>query len=499
MSEVSENEQAPIAAAPPGEAASPANEEMTATVAYPDVGAAQHLAAAPDGDDGETLPGGTLLKHFRIMRLVGRGGMGDIYEAHDESLERTVAIKVIRAVRHMARDDHAHLIHEARAQARINHPHVVQIYYVGLEPECPFLAMEFVRGTTLAERIRQSPLAFRDIVRISLQIIEALRRASEMDIVHADIKPSNVLLDEAGSAKLTDFGLAQRNVADGQRAAGLTGTPRYMAPEMLSGARSSVASDMYALGITLYELTLGRYPYSQSATTVQQQFDLHRSAEIAFPDPWPDEIPEGWKDLLGRLLAKQPERRFADYGTLHSEMARFRPMTRLPAAILPRGMAWFLDLILLAIVMAVITVMKLALQRIPLGLSPAAMSRIAGITVNLLAAAVFGVLVLAYARIRTTPGKWFFQISIADQHGLPAPPLRLIPRLLLAQFPVSLSLVFDLLSSLFGIEWIWLNLTQLGLTGVLLAANVTSLVIDRRRLALHDRLLGTRAVVDHSA
>src|SRR5262245_28726287 len=499
MSEDSGSEPAPIAAAQPDSGASPGDQEMTATVAYPLVGLEQPAVAAPGADDGSTLAPGTLLKHFRIVRLVGRGGMGDIYEAHDESLERTVAIKVIRAARHMARDDHAHLVHEARAQARINHPHVAQIYYVGLEPECPFLAMEFVRGTTLAERIRQSPLAFRDIVRISMQIIEALRRAAEMDIVHADIKPSNILLDETGSAKLTDFGLAQRNVTDGQRAAGLTGTPRYMAPEMLSGARSSVASDMYALGITLYELTLGRYPYSQSATTVQQQFDLHRSAEIAFPDPWPEQIPEGWKDLLGRLLAKLPDRRFADYGRLHAEMARFRPMTRLPAAILPRGMAWFLDLTLLAIVMAVIGVIQLALTRIPLGLSQAAMSRIAGITVNLLAAAVFGVLVLAYARIRTTPGKWLFQISIADQHGLPAPPLRLIPRLLLSQFPISLSLVFDFVSGLFGIEWIWLNLTQLGLTGVLLAANVTSLVIDRRRLALHDRLLGTRAVVDHSA
>jgi hypothetical protein len=498
MSEDSGKEQAPIAGAQPDAAASPGEQEMTATVAYPEIGAGQQAALASVGDEDATLPGGTLLKHFRIVRLVGRGGMGDIYEAHDESLERTVAIKVIRAARNLARDDHAHLVHEARAQARINHPHVVQIYYVGLEPECPFLAMEFVRGTTLAERIRQSPLAFRDIVRISMQIIEALRRAAEMQIVHSDIKPSNILLDEAGTAKLTDFGLAQRSITDGQRTAGLTGTPRYMAPELLGGAHSTVASDMYALGITLYELTLGRYPYSQSATTVQQQFDLHRSAEIAFPDPWPPEIPEGWKHLLGRLLAKQPERRFADYGRLHAEIARFRPMTRLPAAILPRGMAWFLDLTLLTIMMAVIGLMQLVLVRIPLGLSQAAMSRISGITVNLIAAAVFGVLVLAHSRVRTTPGKWLFQISIADQHGLPVPPLRLIPRLLLSQFPISLSLVFDFASSLFGADWIWLSLTQLGLSALLLAANVASLLIDKRRLALHDRLLGMRAVVNHA-
>jgi hypothetical protein len=336
MSEDSGKEPVPIAAVQPDAAASPGDQEMTATVAYPAAGAEpQSTAAAPGGDEG-TLSGGTLLKHFRIVRLVGRGGMGDIYEAHDESLERTVAIKVIRAARNLARDDHAHLVHEARAQARINHPHVVQIYYVGLEPECPFLAMEFVRGTTLAERIRQSPLAFRDIVRISMQII------------------------------------------------------------------------------------------------------------------------------------------------------------------LPRGMAWFFDLALLAIVMAVIGVLQLALARIPLGLSQAAMSRISGITVNLVAAAVFAVLVLAHARVRTTPGKWLFQISIADQHGLPAPSLRLIPRLLLSQFPISLSLVFNFVSGLIGADWIWLSLTQLGLSALFLAANVASLLIDKRRLALHDRLLGTRAVINHA-
>ena len=126
------------------------------------------------------------------------------------------------------------------------------------------------------------------------------------------------------------------------------------------------------------------------------------------------------------------------------------------------------------------------------------MHRIVGIIVNVFAAAVFGVFVLVHARIRTMFGKWLFQISIADQHGLPAPLLRLIPRLLLSQFPISLSIVFDFASDLFGIEWIWLNLTQLGLTAVWLVADVVSLVIDKRRLALHDRLLGTRAVIDHA-
>src|SRR5262249_41548668 len=110
------NVPAPVAGAQPASASNPDDQELTATVAYPLVGE-QPATAAPGAGDEETLAQGVLLKHFRIVRLVGRGGMGDIYEAHDESLERTVAIKVIRAARNMGQDEHAHLVHEARAQA----------------------------------------------------------------------------------------------------------------------------------------------------------------------------------------------------------------------------------------------------------------------------------------------------------------------------------------------------------------------------------------------
>ncbi len=255
---------------------------------------------------------------------------------------------------------------------------------------------------------------------------------------------------------------------------------------------------MYALGITLYELTLGRYPYTQTATTVQEQFDLHRSAEIAFPDPWPADIPVGWKDLLARLLAKQPEQRYSDYGRLHAEISSFQPLTRLPAAIMPRGLAWFIDLILLTFVLAIVGVAQPILAFVPLGLSETAAGRITSFTVHLLQAAVFGLLALAHARFRTTPGKWLFQISITDQHGLPTPALRLIPRLVLSQFPISVNFAFDTLRELIAGESAWLLPAEYILTGVWFIGNVVSLLINSRRLALHDRLLGTRAVVDHA-
>jgi hypothetical protein len=470
---------------------------MSATKLYPDKCDDRQSTASERLDGDRLLANGTLLNHFRIVKLIAQSGMGDVYEAHDESLERTVAIKVIRAAQDISPSDRARLIHEARAQARINHPHVVQIYYVGLEPDCPFLAMEFVPGTTMAERIRQSPLPFRDIVRIALQIIKALQRAFEMGIIHADIKPSNILLDGAGDAKLCDFGLAQRNYAE-KLTAGLTGTPKYMAPELLDGKPGSVASDMYALGITLYELTLGRYPYGESATTLKQQFDLHRSAAIEFPQPWPPEIPEGWKEILVRLLAKQPELRYADYRQLYFEIKRMEPKVRLPAAILPRVQAWGIDLILMTMVLTVVALLWHLLVVLELARPDSAWGHVIHFSVNLAQVLIFGLFIWAHGKWKTTPGKWLFQISLTDQHGLPVSSMRLMLRLLMSQFPVSLGIVpafFEQFTSGEAVWWIWAELT---LNGLWLIGNVVAIVIDKRRLALHDRLLGTRVVVDHA-
>jgi len=484
--------------AAPGPAPPLAEPEMPATVAYAEAAAEGDSAVVPGASDDGVFEPGMLLKHFRIVRLLGRGGMGDVYEAHDESLERTVALKVIRSARTFDASDTARLVREARAQARINHPHVVQIYFVGLEPERPFLAMEIVRGTTLAERIAQGPVEFRDVARISLQVTAALQRAAEMEIVHADIKPSNILLDEAGSAKLSDFGLAQRGLAREKSIPGLSGTPKYMAPELLDGARTSVASDMYALGITLYELTLAKYPYGPAATTMQQQFDLHRSAEIAFPEPWPADIPAGWKGILARLLSKDPQQRHPDYARLHADIARYQPMARLPVAMLPRGIAWLIDFLMVTILMAVIGLAPPLITYAFPGV-PTLAGRVISFAVSALQILVFALLVAAHGRFRTTPGKRLFQISITDQYGLPSPSWRLMPRFILSLFPTSISLILNPLGVWTAADANgWLTIGEMAVNGLWLIATLTSMLIDKRRLALHDRLLGTRAVVDHA-
>jgi hypothetical protein len=255
---------------------------------------------------------------------------------------------------------------------------------------------------------------------------------------------------------------------------------------------------MYALGITLFEMTFGRYPYSQS-TTIQQQFEVHRSSEILFPDPWPTEIPEGWKGVLSRLMAKEPESRFADYVDVQADIRRFQPLARVSAAVVPRGLAWLIDLLLLALAMALIDSAQPRLAAVPLGLSEATIGWIAGMTVTLIQILIFGLLVFAHVRARTTPGKWLFQLSISDRHGLPCAPARLVPRFVLSQFPISSSLIFNVAEQVVGGHAPWLAASDAILSALWFIAVVVSLLIDKQRRALHDRFLGTRVVVDHVA
>jgi hypothetical protein len=475
-------------------------EELSATIIYSAAGERETAAVSDSNDrtDIGVLSPGTLLKHFRIVRLIGRGGMGDVYEALDESLERTVALKVIQAGKKIAASDHARLIHEARSQARLNHPHVVQIYYVGLESECPFLAMEFVAGKTLAESLREHRPTFRTVVRIGVEVAEALNRAAEMGIVHSDIKPSNIILDQSGAAKLSDFGLARPVTADHSRTGALTGTPKYMAPELFEGAPNSAASDMYSLGITLFELTFGNYPYDETAATLSRQITLHRSAAIEFPKPWPAEFPEGWRSILERLLAKQPGHRFANYRDLQSAITRFQPTTRLPARLLPRLLAYFVDTTLLTIVRSLFQLGRIVLAWVLEKYVTAHLIYLGGVATTVAEVGAFAVLIWAHAKFRTTPGKHLFQISIADPHGLDPVPTRLMSRLILSQFPVALLVAYDALHQISGEHLSWLFPIASVTAGIWGLGNLVSIFMGSQRLALHDRLLGTRVVVEQA-
>src|SRR5512143_4147589 len=207
---------------------------------------------------------GETVSHFRIIDELGRGGMGVVYRARDERLGRDVALKVLTAG--MLADERARgrFRREALALSQLNHPNIAVVYEFDNENGVDFLAMEYVAGHTLADKVSAGPLAEEEVIALGMQIAEALEDAHEHGIVHRDLKPGNVIVTSKGRAKVLDFGLAKllkpvqadaatASLAETQGAA-IMGTLPYMSPEQLQGKPVDARADIYALGAVLYEL-----------------------------------------------------------------------------------------------------------------------------------------------------------------------------------------------------------------------------------------------------
>ncbi len=213
---------------------------------------------------------GKNLSHYKILEELGRGGMGIVYKGEDTKLHRTVAIKVLPAAALSSDDDRARFYREARAAASLSHPNIAVIHEIDeAVPEGskdddlrPFIAMEFIEGDTLEDRIKQGPMKLEEAVRIASEIASALEAAHENDIVHRDIKAANVMLTAKGSAKVLDFGLAQTAQSTKLTRMGSTlGTVANMSPEQARGEEVDARTDLWALGVTLYEMVAGRHPF----------------------------------------------------------------------------------------------------------------------------------------------------------------------------------------------------------------------------------------------
>lgn len=291
---------------------------------------------------------GRSLGHFEIVEPLGSGGQGYVYRALDKSLQRYVAVKVLQRFSEDIDSNSKSqeldlLLQEAVAQARVSHPNIVTIYYVGKDGDEPFLAMELVSGETISERIEEGEVGFGEIVQIGLQLTRALEFSFELDIIHGDIKPSNVMIQQNGVVKLSDFGMARR--VSQQSSAAIGGTPNYLAPEIFDGDTPSIQSDMYAMGVMLYELTFGRLPVKLSGRSVDAWIQSHRESVVEFPSLWPDHIPERWRSILERLLAKDPKDRFPSYSELKSELKLVQPTKSLSAGRMQRLIAAAIDML----------------------------------------------------------------------------------------------------------------------------------------------------------
>ncbi|MBA2262726.1 MAG: serine/threonine protein kinase [Solirubrobacterales bacterium] len=249
---------------------------------------------------------------YQILDHVGTGGMGEVYCAQDLQLGRKVALKVLH--RRFAEDEEfvERFRREASSAAGLQHQHVVSIYDRGEWDGTSYIAMEYVDGRTLKQRIQQEgPLDPAAAIELAIQILRAARFAHRRGVIHRDIKPHNVMLDEEGRAKVADFGIARAGASDMTQTGSIMGTAQYLSPEQAQGHSVSAQSDLYAVGIVLYEMLTGRVPFdADSAVTVALKQVNEVPPDLAMRAPAP--LPQELIDIVDRALEKDPARRFAD-------------------------------------------------------------------------------------------------------------------------------------------------------------------------------------------
>ncbi len=222
---------------------------------------------------------GQTISHYRVVAKLGEGGMGIVYKAEDTTLERTVALKLL--AQHLLNDEEAkeRFLREAKAAAALSHPNICTVYEIAEGDGKTFIAMEFVKGETLEERIAAGPLTLKDALDIGRQVADGLEAAHEENIIHRDIKPANVMVDAKGRAKVMDFGLARLTEASRLTKTNTAmGTVAYMSPEHAQGIEVDTRTDIWALGCVLYEMICGQRPF-------QGQYDQALLYEIVHEEP----------------------------------------------------------------------------------------------------------------------------------------------------------------------------------------------------------------------
>src|SRR5687767_15601286 len=266
---------------------------------------------------------------YKIVAELGRGAMGVVYKADDPNLDRTVALKTISLEKEAEgrAEYQKRFMLEAKAAGKLNHANIVTTYDFGEVDGMAYLAMELLEGTDLRKRVQQGPIPPAEAIEIGCQVAEGLAYAHQRGIVHRDVKPANIMLPDRGAAKIMDFGLARMRVADHKTSTGIVlGTPRYMSPEQITGQPVDQRSDIFSLGIVLWEMLTGKRLFS--GTEMHQvshsiTHDEHEPPTRANPD-----LPAMLDFVVARALKKDPTVRYQDAdemaADLHTCLAELR-------------------------------------------------------------------------------------------------------------------------------------------------------------------------------
>lgn len=303
---------------------------------------------------------GPKLLRYRILEEIGSGGMGVVYRARDKRLHRDVALKLLPTGALTDETARKRLQQEALALSQLDHPNICTIYGLGEIESQTYIAMELIKGRSLMQIVRGKGLAAKTVLRYGTQIADALAHAHERGLVHRDLKSSNVMVTPEGLVKLLDFGLARRRrevrTEKATRtqsalieAGTLIGTVYYMAPELLEGGRADRRSDIWALGVMLYEMATGRLPFEGKTALAVSTAILQEP-----PPPLPQRVPAGLQDVIQRCLAKEPTQRYQTVAELQAALAAASKGTagRMAALLRSATTRWVLAALVVAAVLA---------------------------------------------------------------------------------------------------------------------------------------------------
>ncbi|TMQ64185.1 MAG: hypothetical protein E6K78_09645 [Candidatus Eisenbacteria bacterium] len=291
---------------------------------------------------------GHTFAHYRIEEEIGAGGMGLLYRAHDLTLGRDVALKVLAPAVQADEAARSRLVREAQTASALSHPYICTVFEVGQADGRVYIAMELVAGRSLQQMLSDGPLDPASAIRYGGQVAEALAHAHERGVIHRDLKSANVMITPEGRAKVLDFGLARRTapaVAAGTAAAGsiaatlespvrltaegmLMGTPYAIAPELLRGAEADARSDVWALGVLLHEVVSGRAPFAGETVFELSAAILHQP-----PSALPHQVSPGLASVIGRCLAKEPSQRYQRASEVHAALEALGSSDRLPSPV----------------------------------------------------------------------------------------------------------------------------------------------------------------------